>query len=44
MHIAKLVSRLFKLFIPSIIEEIAKSSGFMKCHSILDATTSSLPD
>ena len=35
MHIAKLVSRLFKLFIPSIIEEIAKSSGFMKRHSKL---------
>lgn len=35
MHIAKLVSRLFKLFIPSTIEEIAKTSGFMKCHSKL---------
>lgn len=35
MHIAKLVSRLFKLFIPSIIEEIAKTSGFMKRHSKL---------
>ncbi|WP_054740703.1 hypothetical protein [Cellulosilyticum ruminicola] len=35
MHITKLVSRLFKLFIPSIIEEIAKSSGFMKRHSKL---------
>ena len=35
MHIARLVSRLFKLFIPSIIEEIAKSSGFMKRHSKL---------
>ncbi len=35
MHIAKLVSRLFKLFIPSIIEEIAKSSSFMKRHSKL---------
>ncbi len=32
MHIAKLVSR---LFIPSIIEKIAKSSGFMKRHSKL---------
>lgn len=35
MHIAKLVSRLFKLFIPSFIEKIAKSSGFMKRHSKL---------
>ncbi|WP_278287253.1 hypothetical protein [Cellulosilyticum ruminicola] len=35
MHIAKLVSRLFKLFIPSIIEKIAKSFGFMKCHSTI---------
>ncbi|WP_054743301.1 hypothetical protein [Cellulosilyticum ruminicola] len=35
MHIARLVSRLFKLFIPSIIEKIAKSSGFMKRHSKL---------
>lgn len=35
MHIARLVSRLFKLFIPSTIEEIAKSSGFMKRHSKL---------
>jgi len=35
MHIARLVSRLFKLFIPSIIEETAKSSGFMKRHSKL---------
>ena len=32
MHIAKLVSRLFK---PSIIEEIAELSGFMKHHSKL---------
>ena len=32
-HIAKLVSRLFELFIPSIIEEIEKRSGFMKRHS-----------
>lgn len=35
MKLTKLVSRLFKLFIPSIIEEIAKSSGFMKRHSKL---------
>ena len=35
MHIAKLVSRLFKFCIPSIIEEIAKISGFMKRHSKL---------
>lgn len=35
MHIAKLVSRLFKLFIPSIVEEMAKTSGFMKRHSKL---------
>ncbi len=35
MHIAMLVFRLFKLFIPSIIEKIAKPSGFMKCHSKL---------
>lgn len=33
MKITRLVSRLFKLFIPTIIEEIAKSSGFMKRHS-----------
>ncbi|WP_054742571.1 hypothetical protein [Cellulosilyticum ruminicola] len=32
MHIAKLVSR---LFIPSIIEELSKSSSFMKRHSKL---------
>lgn len=39
MKLTKLVSRLFKLFIPSIIEEIAKSTGFMKCHSkLLPAT------
>ncbi len=35
MHIARLVSRLLKLFIPSIIEKTAKSSGFMKRHSKL---------
>jgi len=35
MKLTKLVSRLFKLFIPSVIEEIAKSSGFMKRHSKL---------
>ena len=35
MRITRLVSRLFKLFIPSFIEEIAKSSGFMKRHSKL---------
>lgn len=35
MKLTKLVSRLFKLFIPSIIEEIAKSTGFMKRHSKL---------
>ena len=35
MHIARLVSRLFKLFIPSSIESIAKSVGFMKRHSKL---------
>ena len=35
MHIARLVSRLFKLFIPSFIENVAKSSGFMKRHSKL---------
>lgn len=33
MNITRLVSRLFKLFIPSVIEEIAKSTGFMKRHS-----------
>ena len=35
MHIARLVSRLFKLFIPSFIEKVAKSTGFMKRHSKL---------
>lgn len=35
MRIARLVSRLFKLFIPSFIEEVAKSNGFMKRHSKL---------
>ncbi|WP_157047659.1 hypothetical protein [Cellulosilyticum ruminicola] len=35
MHITRLVSRLFKLFIPSFIEKVAKSTGFMKCHSKL---------
>ena len=35
MHIVKLVSRLFKIFIPSVIEEIAKLSGFKKRHSKL---------
>ncbi|WP_157047864.1 hypothetical protein [Cellulosilyticum ruminicola] len=30
MHIAKLVSRLFKLFIPSFIEKVAKSA--LKCY------------
>ena len=35
MHIARLVCRLFKLFIPSFIENVAKSSGFMKRHSKL---------
>ena len=35
MNITMLVSRLFKLFIPSNIEKIAKASGFMKRHSKL---------
>lgn len=35
MRIAKLVSRLFKFFIPSVIEEVAKSTGFMQRHSKL---------
>lgn len=35
MNITRLVSRIFKLFIPSIIEKVAKSSGFMKRHSKL---------
>lgn len=35
MKLTKLVSRVLKLFIPSIIEEIAKSTGFMKRHSKL---------
>lgn len=35
MHIAKLVSRLFKLFMPYAIEEIAKASVFKKRHSKL---------
>lgn len=35
LHTPAIVSRLFKLFIPSVIEEIAKSSGFMKRHSKL---------
>lgn len=35
MKLTKLVSRLFKLFIPSKIEEIAKQTGFMKRHSKL---------
>ena len=35
MRITRLVSRLFKLFIPSIVEEIARASGFMKRHSKL---------
>ena len=39
MKLTKLVSRLFKLFIPYVIEEIAKSSGFMKRHSKLRPET-----
>lgn len=35
MHITRLVSRLFKLFIPSTIEKVARLSGFMKRHSKL---------
>lgn len=35
MKLTKIVSRLLKLFIPSIIEEIAKSTGFMTRHSKL---------
>ncbi|WP_054743275.1 hypothetical protein [Cellulosilyticum ruminicola] len=35
MHIVRLVSRLFKLFIPFFIEKVAKSTGFMKRHSKL---------
>lgn len=32
MKLTQLVSRLLKLFIPSIIEEVAKTTGFMKRH------------
>jgi hypothetical protein len=35
MKLTMLVSRLFKFFIPSTIEEIARKTGFMKRHSKL---------
>ena len=35
MKLTVLVSRLFKFFIPSIIEKLARETGFMKRHSKL---------
>ncbi|WP_054741667.1 transposase [Cellulosilyticum ruminicola] len=40
MHIARLVSRFFKLFILSFIEKVAKAVSL----GLLDATTISLPN